>query len=127
MDLDIVYAANQKNTNALVKVLQELDAYYRHQGDRRLQPTVKGLLSTEAAGHHLLATRFGNLDVLRTVVGLEYEDLQKDAVSIDISGCVNQFATLGKIISLKEAANRPKDLAALPTLRAALADSENDG
>ena len=124
MDLDIVYSATEINVIALAGALKELDACYRQQGNRKLVPNPAGLSSTEAAGHHLLETRFGNLDVLRTVVGLGFQDLQSDSVSIEIDGSVSLFAPLERIISLKEAANRPKDQAALPTLRSALEDSE---
>ncbi len=126
MDVDIVYSATEGNASALIGALKELDACYRQRADRKLTPTSAGLCSTEAAGHHLLETRFGNLDVLRTVVGLGYRDLQSDAVSIEIAGSVSLFAPLGRIISLKEAANRPKDRAALPTLRSALEDSDEE-
>lgn len=125
MDLDIVYAATPKNVADLVDVLRTLEAHYRHHGDRKLKPTAAGLTSVQAAGHHLLSTSHGNLDLLRTVASLGYDDLAKSSQIIAIADIDYQFAPLEQIISLKEAANRPKDLAALPTLRAALNDSEN--
>lgn len=72
----------------------------------------------------LLETRHGNLDVLRTVVELGYDDLLADTLQIEIDGRNSRFASLERIISLKEAANRPKDRAALPTLRAALSSAK---
>ncbi len=123
MDVDIVYASDQNNTESIVDALVQIDAHYRHQGDHKLAPTTSGLSSTQAAGHHLLETRLGNLDLLRTVAGLGYEDLCGEAISIEIDGTTSSFSPLSRIIALKEAAGRPKDIAALPTLRAALLDS----
>lgn len=122
MDVDIVYSASFPNVSRLVKALEELHACYRQQCGRRLVPSAAGLSATEAAGHHLLETQHGNLDVLRTVVELGYEDLLADSLLLEIDGSTSRFASLERIIRLKEAANRPKDVAALPTLRAALND-----
>lgn len=47
-----------------------------------------------------------------------YSDLIAHAESVDIGGFAVQVASLGDIIESKEAASRPKDLAALPQLYA---------
>ena len=103
--------------------LRDLGAYYRHRPEK-LAPSASGLSSTSAAGNHLLSTKHGDLDVLRTVAELGYEDLSNQAVQLDIAGNICLFASLAQIIALKEAAGRPKDLMALPALRAALKDQE---
>jgi len=120
-DVDIVYEATPENIEALLAALGTLDAVYRHQPGRRLQPDAAGLASTMAAGHHLLETQSGNLDVLRTSSGLSYADLASDSIEFEIEGTAAHFATLERVIHMKESAARPKDIAALPTLRAALA------
>jgi len=125
-DIDIVYAEDEANIARLVDALQSIDAVYRHQHGRRIEPTVAGLSSTEGAGHHLLATRFGHLDVLRSVSETTYDALHHDAVYYDIDGLRVPCATLQRIIALKEAAGRPKDIAALPMLRGALEDDGED-
>ena len=124
-DVDIVYDANAANISALVAALDDLGAIYRHQMGRRLQPQADGLASTEAAGHHLLNTRSGDLDVLRTASGLDYRELTTDTIALEIDGLEVRFAPLSRIIAMKEAAGRPKDLAALPVLRAALENADD--
>ena len=119
-DVDIVYEATTENIDALVKSLSKLDAIYRHQMGRTMRPDADGLASTTAAGHHLLQTHSGNLDVLRTAAGFDYAALAADPIKLEIDGYTSCFAKLEKIIAMKERAGRPKDLAALPSLRAAL-------
>ena len=125
-DVDIVYEATPENIEALIQSLAELDAIYRHQMDRIIRPDADGLASTTAAGHHLLQTHSGNLDVLRTAAGFDYAALAIDPVKLEIDGCISCFAKLEKIIAMKERAGRPKDLAALPSLRAALEQGNKD-
>ena len=122
-DVDIVYETTAKNIEALVIALTNLNATYRNQPGRTLEPNAAGLAATTAAGHHLLRTRAGNLDVLRTAAGFDYTTLAADTIRLEIDGCKIRFASLEKIVAMKERAGRPKDLATLPTLRAAL---END-
>lgn len=122
-DVDIVYLATDENVAALVEALQDLNAYYRQRADK-LVPVASALSATTAAGHHLLRTKHGDLDVLRTAAEHCYEDLCDQAVLFDIAGSRCLFASLAQIIELKEAAGRPKDLMALPAIRAALKDQE---
>lgn len=123
-DLDIVYNEDPDNTENLVQALLELKAIYRHQMGRKIQPTASKLRSTQAAGHHLFETQAGDLDALRTVAGLNYQQLLQDTETFDIEGVQIQIATLERVISLKEAAARPKDLIALPVLRAVLQEQK---
>ena len=50
-----------------------------------------------------------------------YDDLKHNIVRYDLGGLVVPVAALADIIRSKESANRPRDRAALPTLRALLA------
>lgn len=123
-DLDVVYDPAPDNLARLMDALVELEAVYRHQHGRRIAPEVAGLASTVGAGHHLLETRHGHLDLLRTVAGAGYEALCGEVDWYDIDGVRTPLVRLQRIIELKAAAGRPKDLAALPTLRAALDDDD---
>jgi hypothetical protein len=68
-----------------------------------------------------MTTRLGDLDVTFRPAGTGgYEDLRANACSYDLGGLVVPVAALADVIRSKEAAGRPKDLAALPTLRALL-------
>jgi hypothetical protein len=120
-DLDLVHRRSAENVSRLLAVLTELDATYRHD-PRRLRPAESNLMSP---GHQLLATTYGDLDCLGTVGdGQSYEDLLGRAPALEIGdGLVARVIDLPTLIELKEKAGRPKDLAALPVLRATLAET----
>jgi hypothetical protein len=121
VDLDIVHGRSPENVARLLRVLTDLDAVYRHD-PRRLRPAESHLASP---GHQLLVTAFGQLDCLGSIGRDEsYEDLVPRAPELDLGGGLRvHVVDLPTLIELKEAAGRPKDLAALPVLRATLAET----
>lgn len=120
-DLDLVHRRSRENVARLLHVLAELDATYRHDA-RRLRPAESHLMSP---GHQLLATTHGDVDCLGTVgEGRAYEDLLDFAPRLDLGhGLAVHVIDLPTLIELKEQAGRPKDLAALPVLRATHAET----
>jgi hypothetical protein len=118
VDLDIVHSRSAENVARLLRVLGELDAVYRHDV-RRLRPQESHLVSP---GHQLLSTTYGDLDCLGTIDdGKSYEDLLDRAVDLRLDDeHVVRVLGLPALIASKERAGRPKDLAALPVLRATL-------
>lgn len=121
LDLDIVHRRSSENVARLLQVLADLDAVYRHD-PRKLRPAESHLSSP---GHQLLSTRFGHLDCLGTIGdGLSYEQLLDRAPALELDdGLVIRVIDLPTLIELKQGAGRPKDLAALPVLRATLDES----
>lgn len=119
-DIDIVYATDDANLERLCAALRSLGAVYRHQHGRRIEPSAGAFGSTMGAGHHLFETRSGDLDALRTVASRGYDDLVQTIVVFEVEELRIPVASLATIIELKQAANRPKDRAMLPTLRAVL-------
>jgi hypothetical protein len=116
-DLDIVHRRTPENVNRLLAALAELDAIYRLD-PRRLRPKDSHLLGP---GHALLATRFADLDVLGTIFAdTPYDDLIQDTVEMELDDVTIRVLRLERLIQAKEFAGRPKDLAVLPALRAAL-------
>jgi len=118
IDLDIVHRRAPENVARLLRVLREIDAVYRH--DRRnLQPKESHLVSP---GHQLLTTAYGDLDCLGTIDDdLGYDELLGSVREIELAGgVVVKVLSLPALIRSKERAARPKDLAALPALRATL-------
>jgi hypothetical protein len=116
-DLDILHQRTPENVARLVRSLHELDAYAR--GDaRRLCPNETHLIGP---GHVLLNTRFGKLDVLGTIEATTtYDDVFEQTILLDLDGISVRVLELSRLIRSKEFANRPKDIAVLPVLRATL-------
>ncbi len=122
VDLDIVHRRDPEDVARLLRVLAEIDAVYRHD-PRRLRPQESHLVSP---GHQLVSTSHGDLDCLGTIDdGKSYEDLLERAVEMRLAdGHVVRVLSLPALIASKERAGRPKDLAALPVLRATLDEIE---
>jgi hypothetical protein len=118
VDLDIVHRRSPENIVRLLRVLGEIDAIYRHD-PRRLRPQESHLASP---GHQLLTTVYGDLDCLGSIADdKSYEALLGNTVEMQVAERLTiRVVTLPALIALKEHANRPKDLAALPILRATL-------
>src|SRR5262245_15855142 len=121
VDLDVVHHRTQENVTRLLRVLASLDAVYRHD-PRSLRPQQSHLIGP---GHQLLTTTHGDLDCLGEIdAGKGYEDLIERAVTMKLSrGQEIWVLGLPALIDMKERLGRPKDLAALPVLRATLAET----
>ena len=119
-DLDVVYSTEADNIQRLLAALAELDALYRLQPERALRPDSSHLA---AAGHQLLITRFGPLDVLGSIGhGRRYDDLLPHTREIEVrAGLRIRILDLETLIATKEETGQEKDLAALPILRSTLA------
>ena len=121
VDLDVVHRRSRENVNRLLRVLGELDAVFRHD-PRRLRPGESHLVGP---GHQLLTTALGDLDCLGTIDrDRGYEQLLGLSVEMKLAGGLTiRVLTLPALIEAKERSGRPKDLAALPVLRATLEES----
>lgn len=118
-DLDIVFRRDPENIARILKWLEEADAIFRIQPERRLRPNE----SHVSAGKHLnLITRYGWVDFLGNLgEGLEYDQLLPQSTQMQLAdGVVVRVLNLDTIIALKEKLGYEKDLAALPILRATL-------
>jgi hypothetical protein len=118
IDLDLVHRRTPENIARLLRVLAELDAVHRHD-PRGLRPQESHLAS---AGHQLLTTTHGDLDCLGAIGdGKSYDDLLPETIEMRLStGAPVRVLSLRALIDTKERTGRPKDLAALPVLRATL-------
>jgi hypothetical protein len=117
-DADICPARDGENLERLAAALREMKARIR------TKDAASGL-AFPCDGAFLgsvellnLVTAFGELDLSFTPAGTRgYDDLARRAQSMTVKGHEVLVASLEDIIRSKEAANRPKDLAALPLLR----------
>jgi hypothetical protein len=118
LDVHIVHRRSPDNVARLLRVLREIDAVYRHD-PRRLPPQESHLLSE---GHQLLTTSHGDLDCLGSLGDrIGFEELLEQTVTLDLgTGLSVRVLKLPALIAAKERAGRPKDVAALPVLRATL-------
>lgn len=115
-DVDIVHSRTQENLTRLDKALNELEAHYRDHLPQRLTPTKKALSMT---GHHLLATKFGPLDVLGSIgISDDYTGLQGHTETVEIAdGVYVRILDLATLIEVKQKTARSKDNYMLEILR----------
>ncbi len=119
-DVDIVHSTAPENVERMMTALHELDARYRFRPE--LRPDASHLAS---AGHQLLMTRFGPLDVLGAIGnGRRYTDLLPLTDELDAgSGIRVRVLNLEALIAIKEEVGGEKDAAMLPVLRRTLQES----
>jgi len=125
-DVDVVHSREAANVERLLPVLEDLDAIYRLQPERRLRPAASHL---QSPGHQMLVTRFGPLDLLGTIGrGLGYQDLLPHSVGMDIGDGVRvRVLDLETLIAIKEELAGEKDMAVLPILRRTLEERRKLG
>jgi len=118
-DVDVVYSQETANITRILAVLVSLEAIFRIQPERRLQPTVTHLAGS---GHLNLITSYGPLDLLATIGrDLRYQDLLPDSIDVDIGDGIRICVlTLDRLIRLKEDLAGEKDRVVLPILRRTL-------
>ena len=118
-DLDICYARDRDNLEALAAVLHELVAVRRGlPPDAPAMPPLDER-TLRAPDVFTLDTRYGPLDLLAAPdPGLDYEALERNAVRGEVVGARVSFAGLDDLIAMKRAAGRPKDRIELEVLGA---------
>jgi hypothetical protein len=122
-DIDIVHARDEANITRLIAALEEMEAIYRLQPERRLSP---GLSHLSSPGHQLLMTKSGPLDVLGAIGrSRSYEDLLPGSTEIVAEAGVRiRVLDLATQIAVKEEVGARKDIAMLPILRRTLEERE---
>lgn len=121
--LDIAPATGEDNLERLAGALGDLNARGRFErvGEGDLfRCDAKSFAATQIWS---LVTDAGDMNVtLRPSGTAGYPDLLRAAVVADLYGCPVRIASLSDVIRSKQAANRPRDLRALPALRELLAE-----
>lgn len=107
-DLDISYAADHANLDALGRALIDVSArLYGVDDDVPFVADGRTLARTELL---TLQTDLGKLDLMTDPSGGPgYERLRADAETVDIGGLAVRIASLDDLISMKRSAGRPKD------------------
>lgn len=122
-DLDIVHRRTPENADRLLAVLDRIDGHFRPDfAGRRIKPKQSDLLGH---GHILLQTKHGKFDALCEITNQRgYEELLPHTREVEDSGLRLRVLGLPMLIQVKTEAGRPKDLAAIPQLIAALEASK---
>jgi hypothetical protein len=116
-DLDICYARDDRNLEALAGALQELGAHLR--GAPKDLPFLLDAKTLKAGDHFTFETTAGNLDCLGTPQGSQgYLDLIQGSSAVDLEGIRVSVVALEDLIRLKRSAGRPKDRAEVEILAA---------
>lgn len=118
-DADILPAKNAANLEHLSSALRDLQARLRVEEDPRgvaFDPH-PALIASMAMLN--MTTRCGDVDLTFAPAGLDgFAAVLAHSVTYELDGHIVRVAALADIIRSKEAADRPKDHATLPILRA---------
>jgi predicted nucleotidyltransferase len=114
-DLDIVYRRTDENIHRLVQALAPYQPYLR--GAPPGLPFIWDERTVRRGLNFALMTSLGAIDLFGEVAGGgSYDDLLAHTVQLQIFGGVCLFVRLEKLIELKRAAGRPKDLETIAEL-----------
>lgn len=122
-DLDIVYSREPQDIERLVQALAPLNPYLRDAPAGL--PFSWDAKTIQSGLNFTLTTAAGALDLLGEVSGGgTFADLLPHTVSFGVFGIQYRCVTLEKLILLKRAAGRPRDLDAIAELEALLEERD---
>jgi hypothetical protein len=125
-DVDVVYARTRENVRKLVAALEPLEPYLR--GVPAGLPFKFDEATVRLGLNFTLQTRLGWLDLLGEVAGGgNFAQLLPFTEPMEIFGQSCRVVTLEKLIQLKRAAGRPKDLEPIAELQALLEERRKLG
>lgn len=116
LDLDIVYNRSKENIARIVKALTPIEPYLR--GAPAGLPFDWSVETIEKGLNFTLITSLGALDLLGEIVGGGgYEQLFQTTIPVEIGGAKCLCLSLERLIDVKRAAGRPKDLEVIAELQ----------
>jgi len=115
LDLDVVYKRTRENIAHMVDALRPIQPYLR--GAPPGLPFDWSAQTIERGLNFTLITTLGALDILGEIAGGGfYEQLLPETVTVEIAGVNCLCLNLERLIKVKRAAGRPKDLEAIAEL-----------
>jgi predicted nucleotidyltransferase len=124
-DLDVVYGRGTENIQRIVEALRSIQPYLRG-----APPGLPFEWSTETITKGLnftLTTTLGALDLLGEIAGGGgYKDLLPHTIDIEVAGVSCKCLNLQRLIVVKRAAGRPKDLEVIAELEQILSEERPD-
>jgi len=117
-DIDVVHRRTPENVDSLLAFLASVNARYRRPGNDPLPPSRPALLG---AGHNLLMTDLGPLDLLGEIEGGRgYDELLPTAIRIPLGDGTVQVVALSTLAELKRGSTSAKDKLTLSILDATI-------
>ncbi len=114
-DIDLVYRRTTENMQRLVNALAPYQPYLR--GAPEGLPFIWDIDTLRKRLNFTLTTQLGSIDLFGEVAGGgTYEELLPATIILNIAGVPCQCVNLTKLIELKRAAGRPRDLEAIAEL-----------
>jgi predicted nucleotidyltransferase len=115
LDLDVVYERSRENITRVVNALISIQPYLR--GAPSGLPFGWSIETIEKGLNFTLITKLGALDLLGEVVGGGgYQQLLPETIKVEIAGVECLCLNLPRLIEVKRAAGRPKDLEVIAEL-----------
>jgi predicted nucleotidyltransferase len=103
---------------------EDVDLWFASRSDPGIDAAARsagGSFAWRANPPMIVGKDLNNIDIVYKCSGLgSFEEEYEDAVEAELGGVRLKILPLARVIASKTAANRPKDKAALPSLRAAL-------
>lgn len=124
MDMDVVYRRSAANMERLATALAALHPYLR--GAPPGLPFRFDVETIRRGLNFTLTTDFGDLDLLGEIIGGVYESLLPDCIEIEVFDIRCRCLGLERLIAVKRAAGRPKDLEAIAELEAILEERDRE-
>lgn len=122
-DVDVVYCRSEENLSKLACALEPYHPYLR--GAPPGLPFRFDANTIRAGLNFTLSTDLGAIDLLGEVAGGgSFEVLLSETDELELFGKTLRCVTLEKLIHLKRAAGRPKDLEAIAELQALLEERD---
>lgn len=119
LDVDVLYRRTPENIRRLILALTPYRPYLR--GAPPGLPFRWEPATVERGLNFTLTTNVGDLDLFGEIVGGgSYEDLEPHSATIQIFGIECRCLSLERLIAVKRAAGRPKDLEAIAELEVLL-------
>lgn len=121
-DLDVIYSRLPENIERLASAVAPLNPYLR--GAPPGLPFQFDAKTIARGLNFTLTTEAGDFDLLGEIPGGNYQTLLPFAETINVSGLDCPVLGLEKLIEVKRAAGRPKDLEAIAELEVLLEEKE---
>ncbi|MEM6328905.1 MAG: hypothetical protein AAF790_01520 [Planctomycetota bacterium] len=113
-DVDLLYQRDEENYDRIVQAISPLSPYLR--GAPPNLPFKFDTRTIAAGGNFTLTTSAGDLDLLATIAGGDYDSLLPHAEVMKLFGEEIKVLDLETLIRVKRAAGRPKDFEAIAEL-----------